>query len=77
MCYAKHMGLTGDKYLWILPGWYTDKWFEAADTMSWSGYMYNCTGQDIKEAIDYSLTVDFNTYPLEDENYVSLSGYVS
>ena len=77
MCYAKHMGLTDDKYLWVLPGWYTDNWFEVADTMSWADYMYSCTSQEIKEAIDYSMTVDFNTYPLEDDNDVSLSGYVS
>ena len=76
MCYAKHMDLTDDKYLWIIPGWYTKDWWKLADTTDWSGYKYNCTSEDIKEAIDYSLLVDFYTLPL-DENAESLSGYVS
>ncbi len=76
MCYAKNMGLTADKYLWILPGWYTTDWWKLADKTNWAIYKFNCTSDDIKEAVDYSLLVDYYSYPLN-ESVKSLSGYVS
>ena len=75
LCYAKNMGLIGDRYQWIIPGWYTDNWWKMADTMDWSDFEYNCTSDDIRSAAAYILLVDFNTYPLDPDTQ-SLSGYV-
>ena len=76
MCYARNMGLTSDNHLWILPGWYSNEWWIAADSTDWSQYKYNCTSQDIIKAIKYSILLDFYTYP-SNPDATSISGYVS
>ena len=76
MCYAKNMGLTSNNHLWILLGWYSNEWWITADSTDWSQYKYNCTSQDIIEAIKYSIAVDYYTYPTNPDA-TSISGYVS
>jgi gamma-aminobutyric acid type B receptor len=74
MCYAKHMQLTNQNHLWIIPAWYADGWWKRADTFDWSPYKYECNSSDIMEAIEGSLLLDVYPYLLDDTT-VSESNY--
>lgn len=76
ICYAIHLELTTDKHLWILPGFYDDGWWLLADKMSWQGYQYSCTSDQIVKALDNAILLHFNFYLLN-EKEVSFTGYVS
>ena len=66
---ACHEGVTGSKYVWILPGWYSEKWWESkiGDT--------SCSGDDILLAAGNYLAT--RPLPLGDSKTPTISGKVS
>ncbi|XP_066017457.1 gamma-aminobutyric acid type B receptor subunit 2 [Pocillopora verrucosa] len=65
-CQACHEGVTGRKYVWILPGWYSEKWWESkiGDT--------SCSGDDILLAAGNYLAT--RPLPLGDSKTPTISG---
>ncbi|XP_022781204.1 gamma-aminobutyric acid type B receptor subunit 2-like isoform X3 [Stylophora pistillata] len=65
-CQACHQGVTGRKYAWILPGWYSAKWWESetGDT--------SCSGDDILRAIGNYLAT--RPLPLGDSRTPTIAG---
>ncbi|RMX37700.1 hypothetical protein pdam_00004335 [Pocillopora damicornis] len=63
---ACHEGVTGRKYVWILPGWYSEKWWESkiGDT--------SCSGDDILLAAGNYLAT--RPLPLGDSKTPTISG---
>ena len=76
MCYAIKLHLTTPNHIWILPSWYTDGWWNKADTFNWTFYAYQCNSSEIKKALKNTLLVGPYAH-LEDPDEVSISGYVS
>lgn len=61
-------GIYGRKYVWLLPGWYSDRWWEkGADT--------SCTKHDIKLAAGNYLAT--RPMPLGDSTTLTIAGKVS
>ena len=76
MCYAIKLELTTPNHLWILPSWYSDGWWNNADTFNWTSYSHRCTGSEIKNALVNSILLDVYPY-LVNPDAISVSGYVS
>ncbi|EDV25867.1 uncharacterized protein TRIADDRAFT_55385 [Trichoplax adhaerens] len=57
-CAAYKAGLYGNKYLWVLPGWYYNAWYEISDPK------IGCTTDQIYEVINHYLATyrSFNRY---------------
>ena len=65
---AFKQGIYGRKYVWILPGWYSDKWWENAGETS-------CTKHEVKEAAGNYLAT--RPLPLGRAKTPTISGKVS
>ncbi|XP_019856011.1 PREDICTED: gamma-aminobutyric acid type B receptor subunit 1-like [Amphimedon queenslandica] len=76
ICYAIHLGLTTDKHLWILPGFYGDGWWLKADSMDWTGLNFRCSSIDIVNALNNSILLHFNPWLLDNAT-VSMPGYTN
>ncbi|KAL5484018.1 hypothetical protein EMCRGX_G020445 [Ephydatia muelleri] len=57
-CKAISNGLTGKNHVWILPGWYSDKWWTKYPSLT-----SDCTISKIEQALTYALVVDFYSLP--------------
>lgn len=67
-CQAFLQGIYGRKYVWLLPGWYSDRWWEnSADT--------SCTKHDIKLAAGNYLAT--RPLPVGDSTTPTIAGKVS
>ena len=67
-CQAFLQGIYGRKYVWILPGWYSDRWWEnRADT--------SCSKHDIKLAAGNYLAT--RPIPVGDATTPTIAGKVS
>lgn len=58
MCYAYHMGLNTSNHQWVMPGWYSDNWWDKAENVTWDDYKYNCTSDQIQSMVNRSLLLD-------------------
>lgn len=67
-CQAFLQGIYGRKYVWMLPGWYSDRWWEnSADT--------SCSKHDIKLAAGNYLAT--RPIPIGDSTTPTIAGKVS
>ncbi|XP_072029935.1 gamma-aminobutyric acid type B receptor subunit 1-like [Amphiura filiformis] len=55
-CEAYKEGMYGDKYVWIIYGWYTDGWWKIRDED------IDCTLEEMEAAVEGYLTVDVLSY---------------
>ncbi|XP_071490406.1 gamma-aminobutyric acid type B receptor subunit 1-like [Diadema antillarum] len=53
-CEAYKNGLYGEKYVWIITGWYSNEWWRANDP----DYPHDCTTQQMDEAVAGYFTTD-------------------
>lgn len=67
-CQAFLQGIYGKKYVWVLPGWYSDKWWEYSEDTS-------CTKHDIKLAAGNYLAT--RPIPVGDSTTPTIAGKVS
>ena len=76
MCYAYHMGLNTINHQWVMPGWYSDNWWDKANNVSWEDYKYNCTSEQIQSMVNHSLLLDAYLVT-ENLDEIGISGRVS
>ena len=66
---AYQQGITGEGYLWMLIGWYNDKWWEKDDPE------VKCTSTELREAIRGYISLESLT--LGDPSVVTVANIVS
>ena len=52
MLKAYNQGITGDDYVWMLIGWYSDKWWEQDDDS------IDCTPEEMRQAVRGYISVE-------------------
>ncbi|XP_028820374.1 gamma-aminobutyric acid type B receptor subunit 2 isoform X2 [Denticeps clupeoides] len=64
-CCAYNLNMYGNKYQWIIPGWYQGNWWEQANST-------NCTTKKLLTAMEGYISVDFE--PLSSRQIRGISG---
>ena len=60
--------LTGPQYVWLLPGWYRNGW--------WNATGINCTAEEMKNGLEHSLASAANAVITTNLSRVIVSGKV-